>query len=59
MCIVTEQRGNLPGALNWALNHCGIGEEHNLEILAGPALDGNWRSVHYIERLSESNKLSA
>ena len=40
MCIVTEQRGNLPGALELGFKSLRLGEEHNLEILAGPSLDG-------------------
>src|SRR6478609_2299639 len=40
MCIVAEQRGNLPGALELGFKSLRLGEEHNLEILAGPSLDG-------------------
>ena len=40
MCIVTEQRGNLPGSLELGFKSLRLGEEHNLEALAGPALDG-------------------
>ena len=40
MCIVTEQRGNLPKSLELGFKALRLGEEHRLEALAGPALDG-------------------
>jgi two-component system NtrC family sensor kinase len=40
MCIVTEQRGNLPKSLELGFKALQLGEEHHLEILTGPALDG-------------------
>jgi len=40
MCIVTEQRGNLPKSLELGFKALQLGEEHRLEDLAGPALDG-------------------
>jgi signal transduction histidine kinase len=40
MCIVTEQRGNLPKSLELGFKALQLGEEHRLEALAGPALDG-------------------
>jgi two-component system NtrC family sensor kinase len=40
MCIVTEQRGNLPKSLELGFKAVQLGEEHHLESLAGPALDG-------------------
>ena len=40
MCIVTEQRGNLPKSLELGFKALQLGQEHHLETLAGPALDG-------------------
>jgi tetratricopeptide (TPR) repeat protein len=40
MCIVTEQRGNLPKSLELGFRALQLGEEHGLETLSGPALDG-------------------
>jgi tetratricopeptide (TPR) repeat protein len=40
MCIVTEQRGNLPKSLELGFKALQLGAEHRLEALAGPALDG-------------------
>ena len=40
MCIVTEQRGNLPRSLELGFRALQLGEEYHLESLAGPALDG-------------------
>jgi two-component system NtrC family sensor kinase len=40
MCIVMEQRGNLPKSLELGFKALRLGEEYHLEILAGPALDG-------------------
>jgi len=40
MCIVTEQRGNLPKSLELGFKALQLGEKHRLEALAGPALDG-------------------
>jgi len=40
MCIVTEQRGNLPKSLELGFKALQLGQEHHLEALAGPALDG-------------------
>ncbi|HEY2722307.1 MAG TPA: ATP-binding protein [Chitinophagaceae bacterium] len=40
MCIVTEQRGNLPKSLELGFKSLRLGREHNLENLTGPALDG-------------------
>jgi two-component system, NtrC family, sensor kinase len=40
MCIVMEQRGNLPKSLEFGFKALQLGEEHHLEILTGPALDG-------------------
>jgi len=40
MCIVTEQRGNLPKSLELGFKALQLGEEHRLETLMAPALDG-------------------
>jgi signal transduction histidine kinase len=40
MCIVTEQRGNLPKSLELGFKALQLGQEYHLETLAGPALDG-------------------
>ena len=40
MCIVTEQRGNLPKSLELGFKALQPGEEHRLETLMAPALDG-------------------
>jgi signal transduction histidine kinase len=40
MCIATEQRGNLPKSLELGFRALQLGQEHHLEDLAGPALDG-------------------
>ena len=40
MCIVTEQRGNLPKSLEFGFKALQLGQEHDLENLAAPALDG-------------------
>ena len=40
MCIVTEQRGNLPKALELGFKALQLGQEYHLETLSGPALDG-------------------
>ncbi len=40
MCIVTEQRGNLPKSLELGFKALQLAQEHDLERLAGPALDG-------------------
>ncbi len=40
MCIVTEQRGNLPKSLELGFKALQLGQKYHLEPLAGPALDG-------------------
>jgi two-component system NtrC family sensor kinase len=40
MCIVMEQRGNLPKSLELGFKALQLAEEYDLELLAGPALDG-------------------
>jgi len=40
MCIVMEQRGNLPKSLELGFKSLQLAEDHHLEDLAGPALDG-------------------
>ncbi|HET9825244.1 MAG TPA: ATP-binding protein [Chitinophagaceae bacterium] len=40
MCIVMEQRGNLPKSLEMGFKALQLAEEHQLETLTGPALDG-------------------
>ena len=40
MCIVMEQRGNLPKSLELGFRALQLSEERHLETLAGPALDG-------------------
>ncbi len=40
MCIVTEQQGNLPKSMELGFKALQLAQEHNLESLAAPALDG-------------------
>src|SRR5215471_1114811 len=40
MCIVMEQRGNLPKSLELGFKALQLAQEHNLEILSRPALAG-------------------
>jgi signal transduction histidine kinase len=40
MCIVMEQRGNLPKSLELGFKALQLGEEHGLKILTGAALNG-------------------
>jgi two-component system, NtrC family, sensor kinase len=40
MCIVMEQRGNLPKSLEFGFKALQLGEEHGLQVLTGPAVDG-------------------
>src|SRR6478735_7923940 len=40
MCIVTEQKGNLPRALELGFRALQLAEDHDLNSLAGPAFDG-------------------
>jgi tetratricopeptide (TPR) repeat protein len=40
MCIVAEQRGNLPKSLELGFKALQLAQEYHLEPLAGPALDG-------------------
>jgi two-component system NtrC family sensor kinase len=40
LCIVLEQRGNLPHSLEFGFRALQLAEQHDLEILIGPALGG-------------------
>jgi two-component system NtrC family sensor kinase len=40
MCIVTEQRGNLPQSLELGFKALQLAQEHHIENLTGPALNG-------------------
>ena len=59
MCIVTEQRGNLPKALELGFKALQLGQEYHLETLTGPALDGIGEAYIILKDYPTSNKLSA
>jgi hypothetical protein len=59
MCIVTEQRGNLPKSLELGFKGATTWGGASFRNSNGTCPGWYWRGLHHTERLSESNKLFA